>query len=356
MPSAFDLYPEKWLRPDVIGNKAVTLTIHKVTVEKLYNSTARKYEDKLVVQFVGKELKMICNKTQTLALVKICGTDDYSRWANHRIRLTTATASNGKPTFVVNAAGGSAPVSAPVHTPAPSSSAPDDNPWEPSHHDDEDFYPGNQDTKQAESLSGQQSAVSSQQSPARPVNDGASPCTACHAPPGKPHASSCTKMTADSGLLTADSREGSRNSPPSGQQSAVSSQQSLLSFEQRVFSACIAIYDSSVPLQPDTSKFIRKCRNADHDSAMKMSLKYYESINFMLQEVLGCNDEEADMIIAALVGFRCTATELPGQLVHGYLMKPMRDNDADARNALAEIYELCISIWMEEQEGENVPE
>lgn len=349
MPSVYDVYPDKWLRPDVIGNRTVTVTIEKVTVEKLYNSTARKHEDKLVIRFVDKELRLICNKTQTLALVKICGTDDYTKWHGHRIRLGTATASNGKPTFVVNPAQGSAPVSAPT----PTSIAPQDDLWEvqkPATDLDEDFYPDDHPAKQPvapENLDARPQTGTTAIYGARPVNQGDVACTACHAPPGKPHATSCT-------AIQGTTPENQLARPP--ENVVARSQAAPLTFEQRVFAQISAIYGSAIPVNANTSDFMRKCRNADHDSAMKMSLKYYESINVMLQEVLGCNDEEADMVMAALVGYRCTATVLPGQLVHSYLMKPMRNNDANALSALSEIYELCVSIWMEEQGEISVPE
>lgn len=42
MPSYRDLYPDKWLKPEIIGAGAVLVTIERAAPEELFNSLNRK--------------------------------------------------------------------------------------------------------------------------------------------------------------------------------------------------------------------------------------------------------------------------------------------------------------------------
>jgi hypothetical protein len=102
MPSLKDLWPDKWLRAEHLQGKRPTVAIDAVTVEELYNPRSKKHEAKLIVQFYGKSLRLVLNKTQAHALASICGTDDYSAWVGHRVVLSTGRAPNGADTISIS--------------------------------------------------------------------------------------------------------------------------------------------------------------------------------------------------------------------------------------------------------------
>lgn len=102
MPSIKDIFPDKWLKAEVINGHRPRVAIEHVGVEKLFNPTSRKHEPKLVVKFYGKELRLICNKTQAQALASICKTDDYSQWPGHEVVLSSGKAPNGKDTIIIS--------------------------------------------------------------------------------------------------------------------------------------------------------------------------------------------------------------------------------------------------------------
>lgn len=109
MPSIKDIFPDKWLRPEHLQGKRPTVVIEAVTVEQLYNPRAKKHESKLVVAFYGKQLRLVCNKTQAHALTDITGTDDYSTWLGHRVVLSTGRAPNGMDTILISPVPDAAP-------------------------------------------------------------------------------------------------------------------------------------------------------------------------------------------------------------------------------------------------------
>jgi hypothetical protein len=102
MPSIKDIFPDKWLRADVINGHRPRVIIEAITVEQLYNPRSKKHEPKLVVKFHKKELRLVCNKTQAQALATICKTDDYTRWHGHEVVLSTGKAPNGADTILIS--------------------------------------------------------------------------------------------------------------------------------------------------------------------------------------------------------------------------------------------------------------
>lgn len=102
MPSYKELFPDKWLHPDVINGHRPRVVIEAVTVEPLYNPRVKKHEKKLVVKFFKKDLRLVCNKTQATALATICKTDDYSRWQGHEVVLSVGKAPTGSDTIVIS--------------------------------------------------------------------------------------------------------------------------------------------------------------------------------------------------------------------------------------------------------------
>jgi len=101
-----DVYPSQWLTAEDLQGRQATVRISGVAVEELRQQTGSK-EPKLVLSFVGKSKKMVCNKTQCKALAQITGTDLFEGWKDVQITLAPAMASNGKPTIaILRAAGG----------------------------------------------------------------------------------------------------------------------------------------------------------------------------------------------------------------------------------------------------------
>lgn len=102
MPSIKDIFPDKWLKAEVINGHRPRVAIEHVGIEKLFNPTSRKYEPKLVVKFHGKELRLVCNKTQAQALATICKSNDYTLWVGYEVVLSSAKAPNGKDTILIS--------------------------------------------------------------------------------------------------------------------------------------------------------------------------------------------------------------------------------------------------------------
>lgn len=102
MPSIKDIFPDKWLRAEVINGHRPRVTIEAVTVEQLYNPRSKTHEPKLVVKFFKKELRLVCNKTQATALAIICKTADYTLWQGHEVVLSTGRAPNGSDTILIS--------------------------------------------------------------------------------------------------------------------------------------------------------------------------------------------------------------------------------------------------------------
>lgn len=102
MPSIKDLFPDRWLKPEVINGHRPRVAIEAVTIEMLHNPRSKRPEKRLVVKFRGKELRMVCNKTQAVALASICKTDDYTMWEGSEVVLSTSKAPNGADTIVIS--------------------------------------------------------------------------------------------------------------------------------------------------------------------------------------------------------------------------------------------------------------
>ena len=102
MPSIKDLWPDRWLRPNIINGHQPRVVIEQVGLERLFNPRTKREEPRLVVKFHKKELRLILNKTQAHALAAICKSDDYSKWGGHEVLLSVTKAPNGADTIVIN--------------------------------------------------------------------------------------------------------------------------------------------------------------------------------------------------------------------------------------------------------------
>lgn len=102
MPSIKDLWPDKWLRAEHLQGARPRVSLEAVTIEQLYNPRSKKYEPRLIISFYGKQLRLVCNKTQANALATITGTDDYTQWQGHQVVLSTGRAPNGSDTITIS--------------------------------------------------------------------------------------------------------------------------------------------------------------------------------------------------------------------------------------------------------------
>ena len=84
------LYPNKWLKPADLCNKAVAVTIDNVTVMEV--GTER--EKRPVCKFVGKEKQLILNKTNTRTIADLYGAETDG-WHNKKIVIYPTTTQYG---------------------------------------------------------------------------------------------------------------------------------------------------------------------------------------------------------------------------------------------------------------------
>ena len=105
-----ELFPCRWVEPEDLGNKRVTVEIATATMEEVFNRQANTKEMKLALSFRGAKKMMLLNKTQALKICEIVGSDETENWIGRSITIRAGIAPNKKPTIVVEAP----PVTAPA--------------------------------------------------------------------------------------------------------------------------------------------------------------------------------------------------------------------------------------------------
>ena len=95
------LFPRKWLYPEDLCGRAVTVTIQAATLEEVRNPATNKTEQKLIIGFQGKTKRLIANKTQAFAIASAAGSPETNDWPGKQITLSAAIAPNGKQTIHV---------------------------------------------------------------------------------------------------------------------------------------------------------------------------------------------------------------------------------------------------------------
>lgn len=118
-----DLFPRKWLAPTDLAGRTVTVTIQAVTLETVRNPRTQEQERKLCVAFKGAQKRMLCNKTQALAIADAVGAPDTDAWPARRITLSAGVAPNRQPTIVVTPAPAAAPAAALPAVPTPAAAS-----------------------------------------------------------------------------------------------------------------------------------------------------------------------------------------------------------------------------------------
>ena len=95
--SQLDAYTSPWLKASDLQGRAHRLKIKATTVEEVRQQDGSK-EMRIIVAFDGAKKRLICNKTQALALAGAAKTEEFSLWTGLTVILEP-TVSRGKETI-----------------------------------------------------------------------------------------------------------------------------------------------------------------------------------------------------------------------------------------------------------------
>lgn len=95
--SQLDAYTSPWLKAADLQGRAHRLKVERATVEEVRQQDGSK-ELKIIVAFEKAKKRLICNKTQALALADAAHTEEFARWAGLTVVLEPAV-SRGKDTI-----------------------------------------------------------------------------------------------------------------------------------------------------------------------------------------------------------------------------------------------------------------
>jgi hypothetical protein len=106
MPSIDDIFPDKWLKASHLimtdGRRPIIpVTVRGAGVEQLHNPKTNQKEPRLVIEFEGKDKRLILNKTQATAIAEITHARDYTRWRGARLAIQAGIAPNKKDTILI---------------------------------------------------------------------------------------------------------------------------------------------------------------------------------------------------------------------------------------------------------------
>jgi hypothetical protein len=99
MARVSEIYVSNWLKAEDLVGKTVKVVIAKAGGDLLPQSDGTK-QQRIIVDFVGKQKRLILNKTQAAALANIGG-DDTDHWAGMEVYLSPSLASNNKGTITI---------------------------------------------------------------------------------------------------------------------------------------------------------------------------------------------------------------------------------------------------------------
>lgn len=95
-----EAFPSNFLKADDLGGRNVTVEIEDASFEEI--GQGRDKESKIILKFVGKEKKLVCNKTNANTIAKVVGSDDTDDWPGKKIILTTREVDfQGTPTLAI---------------------------------------------------------------------------------------------------------------------------------------------------------------------------------------------------------------------------------------------------------------
>lgn len=80
-----EAFPSKYLSAADFEEGDETLTIKEIGIEEV--GQGKDKEQKLFIEFKGKDKGLICNKTNANTIAKVLGSDDTDDWVGQRITL-----------------------------------------------------------------------------------------------------------------------------------------------------------------------------------------------------------------------------------------------------------------------------
>jgi hypothetical protein len=98
-----ELFPSRWLKAEDLNGRSFNLTVTRVTIEELDGIQGKHWT--VVLHFDPAAKKALAlNKTQSLAMAEITGTEIIADWTGANIQLSPGVASNKKPTIIIRKA------------------------------------------------------------------------------------------------------------------------------------------------------------------------------------------------------------------------------------------------------------
>jgi hypothetical protein len=94
------IYSSKWLSADDLRGQSAVVTIEGAIVESIRQQDGQQ-EPRIVLSFVGKQKRLICNKSQATALTTITGTEAFANWRGHTVMLMPGMSPNKRPTVAI---------------------------------------------------------------------------------------------------------------------------------------------------------------------------------------------------------------------------------------------------------------
>lgn len=78
-----EAYPSKYLTAEDLNGKSVAVKIEAVNLEEIGKGSDK--DSKLVIDFVGKEKALVCNKTNAKTISKVLGSEESDDWIGKSI-------------------------------------------------------------------------------------------------------------------------------------------------------------------------------------------------------------------------------------------------------------------------------
>jgi hypothetical protein len=97
MAKVSQVYASPWLRAEDLQGRTIKVTIGRAGVDLIPQNDGSKQE-RIIVDFLGKQKRLILNKTQAAALAGIAG-DDTDQWSGIEVYLAPQPTNNGKLTI-----------------------------------------------------------------------------------------------------------------------------------------------------------------------------------------------------------------------------------------------------------------
>src|SRR5690242_5971787 len=85
---AIDIFPSKYLKAEHLNGREPTVTISHCEIQTIKNNKTGKDDQKLIIYFEGKELGLVCNRTNYDRIAYLYG-DETDDWGGKKVTLFT---------------------------------------------------------------------------------------------------------------------------------------------------------------------------------------------------------------------------------------------------------------------------